>query len=216
MLRAMGFVGHWRAIADTLPPGWNDCRLRLTLARSGDAGRAARLLGPAGHGRAGDDLLLHVGTASGPATERLLARLDAEGIAGSLELLGAEEVAHGEDTAASPPTDLATTWDDLIATLPQDWSDLLCLLGLRSSDDLGPAALALAPLNPSRHDEAHVFHFRVARRAGYGAAPEMARRCLARLDEQRIPGEVEIVEAFCDTRPLLTQGPTFKVGGRAV
>ena len=70
--------------------------------------------------------------------------------------------------------------------MPDDWSDLLCALELRSTDDLPPAALAIAPLNPSRHGPDPVFHFRVARNYGYGAAPEMAQRCLARLDERTI------------------------------
>lgn len=111
---------------------------------------------------------------------------------------------------------LAEAWDELVSALPEDWSDLLCLLELRSSDDLAPAALALAPLNPSRHSGTLGFRFRVAHRFGYGAAPEMARRCLARLDEAGISGSVQLLEARADTRPVLTQGPTFVVGNRAV
>ena len=87
---------------------------------------------------------------------------------------------------------------------------------LRSSDELAPAALALAPLNPSRHKGSLAFRFRVARRFGYGAAPEMARRCLERLDELGIPGELRLLEVLSDTQPVLTQGPTFVVSDRAV
>ena len=75
---------------------------------------------------------------------------------------------------------------------------------LRSSDELAPAALALAPLNPSRHRGSLAFRFRVARRFGYGAAPEMARRCLERLDELGIPGELRLLEVLSDTQPVLT------------
>ena len=89
---------------------------------------------------------------------------------------------------AAPSRPLAAAWDELVASLPEDWSDLLCLVELRSSDELDPAALALAPVNPSRHEGALGFRFRVARRFGYGAAPGMARRCLERLDEAGIPG----------------------------
>ena len=100
--------------------------------------------------------------------------------------------------------------------MPDDWSDLLCALELRSTDDLAPAALAVAPLNPSRYGPDLVFHFRVARKYGYGAAPEMARGCLSRLDERRSPVSLRLVEALSDTRPVATQGPTFIVGNRAV
>jgi hypothetical protein len=44
----------------------------------------------------------------------------------------------------------------------------------------------------------------------------MVRRCLARLDEEGIPGEVRIVLALSDTHPVGTQGPVWYVGGKAV
>ena len=116
--------------------------------------------------------------------------------------------------AATRP--LAAAWDELVAGLPEDWSDLLVLIELRSSDELDPAALALAPVNPSRHAGALGFRFRVARHFGYGAAPGMARRCLERLDEAGIPGRLTMLEALSDTQPVLTQGPTFVVSDRAV
>jgi hypothetical protein len=146
----------------------------------------------------------------------VLARVDAEGLPAALELAAEAEagpVVASTDLAA---VSLAEAWDRLVAALPEDWSDLLCLLDLRSSDELDPAALAIAPLNPARHEGTVGFRFRVARRFGYGAAPEMARRCLARLDEAGIPGTLSLLEAFSDTKPVLTQGPTFVVGGRAV
>jgi hypothetical protein len=220
MLTQMGFVAQWREIARGLPEGWQQASLRLTPARAPDVTRAATLLGPLGPGRRGSALQLlvaHTGATGPAAVERLLARLDAEGIPGTLELASAEEI-----VAATPPQAesgaalLADAWDGLVAELPEDWSDLLCLVELRSSDDLDVAALALAPLNPSRHRATVGFRFRVAHRFGYGAAPQMARRCLARLDEQGITGALSLLEAFSDTRPVLTQGPTFVVDGRAV
>lgn len=214
----MGYVAQWRAIARTLPEGWARSRLLVSTARDADTERAARLLGPAGPGHSGPDLVLEVtpsGQVGAAAVERLLARLDAEGIGGLLTLSEAEE---GPPASAPDPreTELATAWDALVTVLPGDWSDLLCLLELTSSDDLGPAALELGPLNPSRHGTTLGFRFRVARSFGYGAAPQMARRCLARLDERGIPGTLSLLEARSATRPVLTQGPTFTVGGRAV
>ena len=44
----------------------------------------------------------------------------------------------------------------------------------------------------------------------------MARRCLERLDEPGIPGQFRLLEVLSDTRPVLTQGPTFVVSDRAV
>jgi hypothetical protein len=221
MLPGMGLVAQWAAIAATLPEGWTEAQLRLSLAQPDDVKRASTLLGPLGPGRSGDQLRLRVapGEASGPAlVRRLLGRLDEESIDGTLELVGAgESVEESERPAqADRPTSLAAAWDELVAALPADWSDLLCVLELRSSDELAPAALAIAPLNPSRHGSTPSFRFRVARRFGYGASPEMGRRCLARLDEAGIPGALSLVEALSDTRPVLTQGPTFVVGDRAV
>ena len=218
----MELVPQWAGIAAGLPEGWSHAQLRLTPSRAEDADHTAALLGSIGPGRSGDDLLLDVspGGAAGPALlQRLLARLDGEGIGGVLELVTAVQEADQEAarrTADAPPTTLAAAWDALVESLPADWSDLLCVLDLRSSDELAPAALAIAPLNPSRYGSAPSFRFRVARRFGYGAAPEMARRCLARLDDAGIPGTLRLVEALSDTRPVSTQGPTFVVDSRAV
>jgi hypothetical protein len=203
-----------------LPADWPEIGLRLRLASPDDTARAAALLGSLSPGVVGSDLHLRATSegAAGPgAMRRLLARLDENRIGGTLELAG--EVAGAsavsvEDAALSSP--LAAAWDELAAELPEDWSDLLCLIELRSSDELDPAALALAPVNPSRHEGALGFRFRVARSFGYGAAPGMARRCLERLDEAGIPGRLRLLEAFSDSQPVLTQGPTFVVSDRAV
>jgi hypothetical protein len=60
------------------------------------------------------------------------------------------------------------------------------------------------------------FRFRAARRFGYGASPEMTRRCFERLDAESIRGTVRIEWALSDTRPVYTQGPVWYAGGRAV
>ena len=74
----------------------------------------------------------------------------------------------------------------------------------------------MAPLNPARYGDTPGFRFRCARRFGYGASPAMVRRCLARLDERGIPGELHILHALSDTKPVGTQGPVWYVGGKAV
>jgi len=220
MLQAVGLAAQWEAMLRELPAGWPEIGLRLRLTRLEDAASAAALLGSLSPGVAGGDLHLRAtseGDAGPGAIRRLLARLDENRIGGTLELVGA--VAGGasaETVEEAPTTPLAAAWDELVAGLPEDWSDLLCLVQLRSSDELDPAALALAPVNPSRHGKTLGFRFRVARRFSYGAAPGMARRCLERLDEAGIPGRLRLLEVFSDTQPVLTQGPTFVVSDRAV
>jgi hypothetical protein len=216
----VGLAAQWDAIVAELQAGWAELGVRLRLARPEDAARAVRLLGSLSPGVSGSDLHLRATSegAAGPgAIRRLLARLDENGIGGRLELAG-QVVGVSADSVgnAAPSRPLAAAWDELAASLPEDWSDLLCLVELRSSDELDPAALALAPVNPSRHEGALGFRFRVARSFGYGAAQGMARRCLERLDEAGIPGRLRLLEVFSDTQPVLTQGPTFVVSERAV
>jgi hypothetical protein len=87
---------------------------------------------------------------------------------------------------------------------------------LRSSDQLERAALLIAPMNPTRPSDTLALRFRVAHHFGYGVSAEMARRCLERLDEESIPGEVRIMNVLSDTDPVGTQGPVWRIGGRAV
>jgi hypothetical protein len=181
--------------------------------------RAAALLGPLAPGRAGGTLRFEAvsrGPGSSPAAiGRALARLDDERIGAMLDLLGTEDaVAPAAAQAAGGA--LAEAWDRLLAGLPEDWSDLYAQIELTSSDHLAPAALWLAPLNPARYDASSGLRFRCARRFGYGAAPIMVRRCLARLDEREIAGTITLLRVLSDTRPVATQGPVWLVGGRVV
>jgi hypothetical protein len=218
MLPFVGLVDQWRAIEQRLPQDWSDVRLKLTVADAADTERAASLLGPLTPGRSGNTFRLFVarrgGGSSPAALQRALARLDEERIAGTVDLVGAGEAA----TAAAPQSQmsLAAAWDDALAALPPDWTDLYCELELTSSDHLDPAALALSPVNPARYGGQLGFRFRVARSFGYGASPEMARRCLERLDELGIPGQLRILRVLSDTKPAQTQGPVWYVGGKAV
>ena len=154
---------------------------------------------------------------AGPSPDvirRLLARLDRAGIEGQLVLVAASE-AEG----AAPPVEarpFVPAWEAELASLPDDWTDLYAEIELESSDYLERAALLLAPVNPARYGGKPGFRFRVARRFGYGASPEMARRCLQRLDEEGTRGAVRILRALSDTRPVQTQGPVWYVGGRSV
>jgi hypothetical protein len=238
MLRLVALVDQWRAIADGLPEGWGDARLRLTVEHEAQAARAAALLGPVNAGRHGTAITFTVASRrSGSSPElvrRLLARLDAEGIGGSLELVRLGETPAAAEVRSRPG--LAAQWDAAVAALPEDWSDLYAELELASSDHLEPGALLLAPVNPARRkadarakparpesgaasdalNERPAFRFRVAKQYGYGASAGMTRRCLERLDDRGIEGQLRILRALSDTKPVYTQGPVWYVGGRAV
>jgi hypothetical protein len=235
----VSLVDQWQAIERGLPEGWGDVRLRLTVAEDSDPERAAALLGPATPGRHGREISFYSARrGAGPSPElvnRLLRRLDQEGISGDLELVGSDRPPAAEAGVARWRA-FASAWDAEIAALPEDWSDLYAEVELFSSDYLERAALLMAPLNPAhwKADERAKparpesgaasgglggkpgFRFRVARRFGYGASEEMARRCLERLDEEGIRGKVRVLHALSDTRPVQTQGPVWYLGGRSV
>ena len=216
MLRLVALVDQWRAIEDGLPEGWDEARLRLIVTDRARAERVAALLAPANAGRHGSFVAFDVSRRGGGSSpnllRRLLARVDAERIAGTLDLTRVDEVvaeARAQETVAEQ-------WEQLAATLPADWSDLYVELELRSTDYLERGALLLAPVNPARTPGRTAYRFRVARRFGYGASAGMARRCFERLDEEGIRGTPRILRALSDTRPVHTQGPVWYVGGRAV
>lgn len=215
----MALVDQWRAISDGLPDDWAAARLRLTLVDRVRAERAAALLGPANPGLYASFVTFQVtrrGAGTSPErARRLLARLDAERIDGTLKLIGVDEAA-GAQAPGRRRLELAQQWDLSAKELPEDWSDLYAEIELASSDYLDPGALLLAPVNPTRVPDRLAFRFRVARRFGYGASPEMTRRCLERLDADSIHGTVRVLWALSDTRPVYTQGPVWYVGGRAV
>jgi len=213
----MALVEQWRAIERDLPQGWDGARLRLTVENDANCDRAAALLGPANAGRHGKVISFSAARrgvgSSADLVRRLLARIDRERIEARLELVRVDEA---EAAAAAAPQSVAGDWDALSAELPADWSDVYAELELRSTDHLERAALLLAPVNPARVPDRTAFRFRVARRFGYGASAEMARRCFERLDEENIRGRVRVLRALSDTKPVYTQGPVWYVGGRAV
>jgi hypothetical protein len=214
----MALVDQWQAIEQGLPEGWGEARLRLTVQDEAEAGRAAALLGAANPSRRGKVIWIYVSRVGGGAVPdlamRLLGRVDREGIKGSLELVNATEAAAREP--ARPRPTFVEQWDSLLAELPADWSDLWAEVELTSSDYLERGALMLAPVNPARAGKRLAYRFRVARRFGYGASEEMARRCLERLDQEGITGEARILHALSDTKPVSTQGPVWYVGGKTV
>ena len=217
MLRAMRLATQWRRVQAELPAVWTEARLSFTLSNPQRLERATALLAPLQPGRAGPELHFVVarrGAGPSPAAlDRALRRLVEARIGGELRLVGAAEAPSAERLELGSA---AAAWKAALETLPADWSDLYCEVELTSSDHLDPAALALAPLNPSRYGPTPGFRFRCARRFGYGTSPQMVERCFQRLDERGIPAEVRILRALADTRPVATQGPVWYVGGKVV
>ncbi len=217
MLRAVTLVAAWRRIESELPRDWTDARLRLVVEDESHASRAAALLGPAMPGRSGREIRFYCarrGAGIGPdAIVRLLERLDEEKLVGRLDLIAAGEPTTDGEAAA--PT-LKRSWDAELAALPPDWSDLYAEIELSSTDYLERAALLLSPVNPARFAGAAGFRYRCAKSTGYGASSEMAGRCLERLDAEHIRGAVRVLHALSDTHHVGTQGPVFRLQGKAV
>jgi hypothetical protein len=219
MLIAVKLTDQWSAIASELPPDWSELSLRVRPEQATDLDEVARQLGSLGAGRVGEEiaLVLHPGGGSGSpqAATRAFGRLDDARIWCHLAQVG---VGTAPEPAATPGASatLAERWDAALAELPRDWSDLLCLLRIESSALLDRAALLCAPLNPARDGDAVAFTFRAARLAGYGTAPTMVRRCLERLDDEQILGDVEVLRQLSETDRVATQGPVWLVGGRSL
>jgi len=211
----VSLVEQWNRLESSLDPSWEDARFSLRIPRPEPRSRAAALLAPAGPGVAGDEIRIQAtrtGDGIGPeAVRRLLRRIDEERIDGTLELVSSAK-ARPEPTVARPT--LAAEWEAALAALPPDWSDLLCDLELDSSTDTDRAAVLAGPLNLIQGTGGPGFRFRCASRHGYGAAAGMVRRCLERLDAERIGGEVRIVRVLCDTHPVGTQGAVWHAGQR--
>ena len=213
----MRLVEQWRTIRAELPPDWGDATLTLSVPRAEQRPRAAALLAPAGPGRKGDDLRLSVHRAGGgigpDQLAKLLGRVDGERIRATLTLLRSDERPARASAAAGSA---AASWAAAVAALPPDWSDVQGEVELTSTDHLDGGALLLAPINPMRVPGRSAFRFRVARSVGYGGSPGMALRCFERLDEQGIPGRVSILRVLSETDNVGTQGPVWRVAGRAV
>ena len=214
----MSLVGEWRELQAGLPDGWACVTLQLEVRDPGTAARAAALLGPAGPYRANPTTLRFDAARNGAAPSpdaivRLLRRLDDARIGGTLAALGSETTPARAERAT---TSLVASWDAALQALPPDWSDLVAEARLLSTDYIERAAVLCVQTNPRRMGDRAAFRFRCARRAGYGVAPEMARRCFARCDGEQIRGEIAILRVLSDTHLEATQGPVWILDGQTV
>ncbi|MHB8641604.1 MAG: hypothetical protein ACYDA3_01775 [Gaiellaceae bacterium] len=212
----MRFLPAWLRLARDLPQRWEDARLTVTVDDPQQAEHAASLLASAHPLRRGNAIGLHCERRSGVGEEavgRLLQRLDDAGITGTIAV---DSASAGRSVARAALRPLAAAWVAAVATLPADWSDLMAEVALPSSDYIERAALLMSPANPTRVGKQPKLRFRVARRFGYGVSAEMFHRCLERVDVDAIPGELNILWALSDTHNVATQGPVWRVGGKAV
>jgi hypothetical protein len=218
----MRAVDQWREIERTLPEGWDEARLSFAVEDPSSISDATLVLAPLGPGQSGNELRFRVqrlGTSGAESVRNLLSRLDRKRIWGTLSLVDATAPARAGTEAVETPAavahSLVQAWDDLVASLPPDWSDVVCDLEVDSSDFLPRAALLGAPLNPTRIPDRLALRFR-AGRGGYGTSAEMTRRCFERMDAERVTGRLAVVTALSEVGNVATQGPVWRVAGRAV
>ena len=209
---------QWAQIEQELPADWSETQLAFTP--EGSVAEAAAVLGPLQPGRVGNELRLHIERTEGGVerARNIFRALDRRRIWGTLSILGSiRDVAPLVEPAGTErPGSLAEQWDAALAELPPDWSDVLCVLELESSDHVPRAALLGAPLNPTRvHDEI-ALQFRASGKQGYGVSPQMARRCFERMDAEAIAGSIRVVYGLSDTENAVTQGPVWRLAGKSV
>jgi hypothetical protein len=212
----MRAADQWALLEADLGSDWEDAHLSFTP--EGSTADAAAVLAPLAPGRVGRDLRFHVAR-EGSSRERLrnlLARLDSKRAWGALSLIEATRATPAAEVPTSGRSSLVDAWDDAVARLAPDWSDLLCELELDSSDHLPRAALLGAPMNPTRNPEATALRFRVSGKKGYGVSPGMARRCFERMDADGITGRISVLGELSDAENADTQGPVWRVAGRSV
>ncbi|MGH3064701.1 MAG: hypothetical protein ACRDOF_00165 [Gaiellaceae bacterium] len=212
----MRAADQWVRLQGGLEHDWAEARLAFTP--EGAVADAAAVLAPLQPGRMGGELRFDIarGGSDPERLRNLLERLDRKRIWGTLTLLDATAAIRPADDPSPRAPGLTQAWDDALAALSPGWSDLLCELGLDSSDHLPRAALLGAPMNPTRNPDAIALRFRVSGKQGYGVSPGMARRCFERMDADGITGRIAVLGGLSDTENAVTQGPVWRVAGRSV
>jgi hypothetical protein len=87
---------------------------------------------------------------------------------------------------------LVDQWRAIERGLPEDWGDARLVLTVPDDARGRRAAVLLGPINPGRRGKQ--LRFYTARR-GAGHRPELVERLLARLDAERVGGELELVSS---------------------
>jgi hypothetical protein len=90
---------------------------------------------------------------------------------------------------------LAETFDEIVGSLPSDWTDLELDLRIADEERYVDAAVSLAQVNGQPYSKSD-WHFRllVAHTFGHAAAPASVRGVLAKLDREGIEAEMRLRE----------------------
>ena len=91
---------------------------------------------------------------------------------------------------------LSEDFDAIVASLPEDWTDLELDLRIADEGRYVDAGVMLAQVNAQPYSRAD-WHWRinVAHRFGHAAAPESVKGILTKLDSEAIGGELRIRNA---------------------
>jgi hypothetical protein len=96
---------------------------------------------------------------------------------------------------ACPPMGLADSFQEILDSLPDDWTDLEIDLRIFDEHRYVDGAVLLSQVNAQPYSKAD-WHWRllVAHRFGHAAAPETVKGTLALLDQEGIEGEMVVRE----------------------
>jgi hypothetical protein len=93
---------------------------------------------------------------------------------------------------------LALEFEQILETLPPDWTDLEVDMRIGDMSQYIDTAVALSQVNAQvyQHPEADGRHWRllVAKSFGHAAAPESVRGVLEKLDRESVAGELRVAE----------------------
>jgi hypothetical protein len=93
---------------------------------------------------------------------------------------------------------LATDFQQILDSLPQDWTDLEVDMRIEDESQYVDSAVALSQVNAQvyQHPHAEGWHWRllIAKSFGHAAAPESVKGVLAKLDGDGVAGELGVAE----------------------
>jgi hypothetical protein len=93
---------------------------------------------------------------------------------------------------------LATDFQQILDTLPSDWTDLEVDMRIEDEAHYVDSAVALSQVNAQvyQHPHAEGWHWRllVAQSFGHAAAPESVKGVLEKLDREEVAGELAVAE----------------------
>ena len=93
---------------------------------------------------------------------------------------------------------LATDFEQILDTLPPDWTDLEIDMRIEDMSQYVDTAVAMSQINAQvyQHPQGDSWHWRllVAQSFGHAAAPETVRGILETLDADGVAGELQVAE----------------------